>query len=312
MTNVILLKKTQGSASGRLEAIAATSGHEGRAPSPVTPANLKTKFLNWRLPPHKFALRYAQPLGPGFAQSPICPPFGGHFFLASSNEVEKDLKYIMRKLQNPQNKLRVGMVSLGCPKTLVDSEVLLGKIPAGQFSIAPNIEQSDVVLLNTCSFIEAAQKESIDYIRSLLEMKKKRQIKSVIVLGCMVQKFPEELRKEFKAVDAFVGTGEYDKLAGVLQSVAEGEKVFSMSEPGYLATSGEHRVALTPRHFRYLKISEGCDHICSFCTIPSFRGKHRSRTIEDVVKEAERLVGEGAKEIILTGQDTSFFGSLKT
>lgn len=210
--------------------------------------------------------------------------------------------------QKQSPKTRIGMVSLGCPKTLVDSEVLLGKIPAGQFSIASSIEQSDVVLLNTCSFIEAAQKESLDYIRSLVKMKKAGKIKSLIVLGCMVQRFPEELQSEFKDVDAFVGTGEYGKLSDVLQSVSEGEKVFTMDEPGYLATSGEHRIALTPKHFRYLKISEGCDHICSFCTIPSFRGKHRSRIISDVVSEAERLVSEGAKEIILTGQDTSFFG----
>ncbi len=214
----------------------------------------------------------------------------------------------MSKSKSSQKNLRVGMVSLGCPKTLVDSEVLLGKVPAGQFSIASSIDDSDVVLLNTCSFIDAAQKESLDYIRSLLKMKKERKIKSVVVLGCMVQKFPEELQKEFKEVDAFVGTGEYDKLASVLQSVSDGEKVFAMNEPGYLATSGEHRVALTPRHYRYLKISEGCDHICSFCTIPSFRGKHRSRTIEDVASEAARLVAEGAREVILTGQDTSFFG----
>jgi len=214
----------------------------------------------------------------------------------------------MAKIQPIKKALRVGMVSLGCPKTLVDSEILLGKIPGGQFSIAQSIEESDVVLLNTCSFIEAAQKESMDYIRSLLKMKKARKIKSVVVLGCMVQKFPKELQEEFKDVDAFVGTGEYDKLATILQSVSDGEKTFTMSEPGYLATSGEHRIALTPMHFRYLKISEGCDHICSFCTIPSFRGKHRSRTIQDVVAEATRLVSEGAKEIILTGQDTSFFG----
>lgn len=214
----------------------------------------------------------------------------------------------MAKSEKKQTGLRVGMISLGCPKTLVDSEVLLGKIPAGDYSIASDINQSDVVLLNTCSFIDAAQKESLDYIRSLVKMKKARKIKSVVVLGCMVQKFPEELREEFKEVDAFVGTGDYDKLADVLKNVSEGEKVFSMHEPGYLATSGEQRIALTPKHFRYLKISEGCDHICSFCTIPSFRGKHRSRTISDVVTEASNLVRDGAKEIILTGQDTSFFG----
>ena len=204
--------------------------------------------------------------------------------------------------------VRVGMLSLGCPKTLVDSEVILGKLDPAKYRLVSSVTDCDVALLNTCSFIEEAQEESVGRILDLVELKKEKQIRAVIVMGCLVQRFPKDLRDQLKEVDAFIGSGDYARIPELVERVTQGEKVFSVGTPGYLATSGEVRVALTPAHYRYLKISEGCDHVCSFCTIPSFRGKHRSRTVDDVAAEAERLVREGAKEIILTGQDTTYFG----
>lgn len=200
------------------------------------------------------------------------------------------------------------MLSLGCPKTLVDSEIILGKLAGPAYQLVSNVGDCDVALLNTCSFIQDAQKESIDRILQLIELKKTNQIKALIVMGCMVQQFSQELQKELKEVDAFIGSGEYTKIPEIVNRVTHGEKVVSIGSAGYLSTAAETRISLTPRYYRYLKISEGCDHVCSFCTIPSFRGKHRSRTLEDVVQEAGGLVRDGAKEIILTGQDTSYFG----
>lgn len=217
------------------------------------------------------------------------------------------MKVISSVLQD-KKPIRIGMLSLGCPKTLVDSEVILGKLDPARFTIADSVADCDVALLNTCSFIQDAQEESVDRILELIELKKEKQIRAVVVMGCLVQKFPSQLQSELKEVDAFVGSGEYAKIAEIVEGVAAGRNIFSVGTPGYLSSAAEARIALTPSHYRYLKISEGCDHTCSFCTIPSFRGKHRSRTIQDVVEEAKRLAAEGAKEIILTGQDTTFFG----
>lgn len=205
-------------------------------------------------------------------------------------------------------KIRVGLLSLGCPKTLVDSELILGKLNPTRYSIAPSVVDCDIAMVNTCAFIKDAQQESIDHILSLIELKKEGQIRKLVVMGCLAQRFPRDLEQEFKEVDAFVGSGEYGKIPEILEGVTEGERAVRIGLPGYLYTSSERRIALTPPHYRYLKISEGCDHGCSFCTIPQFRGKHRSRSLEDVVEEAEKLISEGARELILTGQDTTFFG----
>lgn len=205
-------------------------------------------------------------------------------------------------------KWRVGILSLGCPKTLVDSELILGKLDPRRFSIASTVADCDIALLNTCAFIGSAQEESVDQILRLIELKKEGEIQKLIVLGCLVQRFPRDLQKELKEVDAFVGSGAYDKIPEVVEQVIGGERIAKIGVPGYLYTSAEARVSLTPLYSRYLKISEGCDHTCAFCVIPTFRGKHRSRPLEDVMEEAERLVSEGARELILTGQDTTFFG----
>jgi len=208
----------------------------------------------------------------------------------------------------PRNKVRIGMLSLGCPKTLVDSENILGGLSSDAYSLVPSVTDCDVALLNTCSFIQDSKEESIDRILELIELKKEKKIRALVVIGCLVQRYPKHLRAELKEVDAFIGSGDYHKIPGLLKNVLQGERVFAVSTPGYLATSAEARVALTPKHYRYLKISEGCDHICTFCAIPSFRGRHRSRSIEDIVNEAEELARQGAKELILTGQDTTYFG----
>ena len=211
-----------------------------------------------------------------------------------------------------RTKWRVGLMSLGCPKTLVDSELVLGKLDPAKYEITPTIADCDIAILNTCAFIHSAQEESVDQILKLVELKKEGEIQKIVVLGCLVQRFAEDLQKELKEVDAFVGSGEYAKIPEVLERLNdeshEEEKISAIGVPGYLYTSGENRISLTPLYSRYLKISEGCDHTCSFCVIPSFRGKHRSRGLEDILEEAEKLTSEGAREIILTGQDTTFYG----
>ncbi len=211
----------------------------------------------------------------------------------------------MKKNNRP---VRVGIISLGCPKTLVDSETILGKAQAAHFSITKDIAQSDIVLLNTCGFIKDAKQESIDTLLKLVELKKEKKLSGIVVAGCLVQRYAEDLRKEFPEVDAFVGSGDYRAIAEVLKKVAAGEKFVAVHRAGYLATADEARIALTPLYSRYLKISEGCDHQCSFCVIPKLRGPYRSRHIADLVKEAKQLAEEGAKELIVIGQDITKFG----
>lgn len=213
------------------------------------------------------------------------------------------------KPKSAPDPVRVGMLSLGCAKTLVDSEVILGKLGGNEaYRLVPDVSDCDVALLNTCAFIGDAQKESVDRILQLVQWKKEKRVKAVVVMGCLVQRFPDELQKEIREVDAFIGSGEYAKIPEIVARVTGGQRVVSLGHPGYLVTAQDSRVALTPKFSRYVKISEGCDHVCTFCTIPTFRGKHRSRTIEDVETEVRTLAAFGAKEIILTGQDTTFFG----
>lgn len=200
------------------------------------------------------------------------------------------------------------MVSLGCPKNLVDSEVILGKLKGRRYAMAGTVGESDVVLVNTCGFIRDAKEESIDTILRLIELKRSGKISALIVMGCLVQRYPEELAENFREADAFIGSGDYDRIAEILENVLKGKKQRSFKRLGFLGHSGEERMPLTPPHCRFLKISEGCDHFCSFCVIPKIRGKFRSRAIPDVVREAKRLVREGARELILIGQDTTKFG----
>ena len=197
---------------------------------------------------------------------------------------------------------KVGFVSLGCPKNLVDSEVMMGILARGGYEITP---RADEAVVNTCSFIEPAQKESVQTILEMAEHKKFGAAKKLIVAGCLVERFRDQILEQIPEVDAVVGTGEIER---ILEAV-EGElKVLPGAAPTFLYHELTPRVVTTPRHTAYIKIAEGCDHPCSFCIIPQLRGAFRSRRFESVLREAENLAAAGAREITLIGQDTTSYG----
>src|SRR6202035_5061840 len=236
----------------------------------------------------------------------------------------------------PHSRPKVGFVSLGCPKNLVDSEVMMGMLAAGGAELVPRAEDADVIVVNTCSFIASAQQESVDTILEMARHKTDGRARKLVVAVCMVERFRDDIRKNIPEVDAVVGTGELEKIlaaAGVapaptksspfniLTSRPEGDAReaqgrFSRESwdgaiadlPNYLYDEATPRVLATPRYTAYIKIAEGCDHPCSFCIIPQLRGKFRSRRFESVVAEAERLARSGVREITLIGQDTTCYG----
>jgi len=193
--------------------------------------------------------------------------------------------------------LKIGVVSLGCPKNLVDTEILMGKLKAGKAEIVSKLEDADVIIVNTCGFIDAAKEESIDTILEVSQYREKG--KKIIVTGCLVERYKDQLQKEIPEVDLFVDLKEEIQIP---------EKIGIEISDKNLDLYRE-RIITTPPHLAYLKISEGCDHTCAFCAIPQIRGKHRSRSIESIVKEAEALADRGVKEINVVSQDTSFYGT---
>jgi len=231
---------------------------------------------------------------------------------------------------------KVGFVSLGCPKNLVDSEVMMGMLAQAGAELTPNAENADVIVVNTCSFIGTAQQESIDTILEMARHKTDGKAKKLVVAGCLVERFRDEIRKNIPEVDAVVGTGELEKIlsaAGVaeaprapspfniLTSRPEGDHRREQGRfdrnswdgavsdlPNYLYDDHTPRILTTPRSSAYIKIAEGCDHPCSFCIIPQLRGQFRSRRFESVIAEAERLAQSGVREITLIGQDTTCYG----
>jgi ribosomal protein S12 methylthiotransferase len=234
----------------------------------------------------------------------------------------------------------VGFVSLGCPKNLVDSEVMIGMIARAGGELTPRAEDADVIVVNTCSFIESAQQESVDTILEMAGHKTAGRAKKLVVAGCLVERFRDQIQKDIPEVDAVVGTGELEGIlaaAGlrmpalnrpktdspfiVLPSRPEGnaraqQGRFSRESwdgaigdlPNYLYDDATPRILATPRHRAYIKIAEGCDHPCTFCIIPQLRGQFRSRRFESVIAEAERLANSGVREITLIGQDTTCYG----
>ena len=235
---------------------------------------------------------------------------------------------------------KVGLVSLGCAKNLIDSEIMIGHLQQAGMTMTPNPELADVLIINTCSFIDMAKKESIASVHEAVDGRaeggKKRAKQKIIVAGCMAQRFAQELPNLMPDVDAFIGLDQLTQVAPVIEGLlgkaeggrrkAESQTTHSISnsgppisnssdprsfvteKPQWIPDYDTPRFRLTPKHYAYVKIAEGCNHPCSFCIIPKIRGKHRSRTQESVVKEVEALVKSGVKEINLISQDTTYFG----
>jgi ribosomal protein S12 methylthiotransferase len=200
--------------------------------------------------------------------------------------------------------LKIGFVSLGCPKNLVDSEVMMGQLVANGHELTPVPAEADVLVVNTCSFIDPAKQESVDTILEMAEYKKTGRARKLIVAGCLVERYRGDIRRDLPEVDAVVGTNELERIV----SLVDGGEAPAGGQAPYLYTHLTPRVLATPRHFAYIKIAEGCDHPCSFCVIPQFRGAFRSRRFESVVAEAGRLLGQGVRELNLIGQDTTCYG----
>ncbi len=230
--------------------------------------------------------------------------------------------------------MKIGMVSLGCPKNLVDSEVMLGLAQKGGHRLTRDAAEADVLVVNTCAFIDKAKQESIDTILEMAEHKKTGACRRLVVTGCMAERYRDELRAQIPEIDAILGTGEVPMIVEALQGSgigdqgstphastlipllrSNGERVNLRSPipdprslPDYLYDANTPRLLATPRHYAYIKIAEGCDYKCAFCIIPTLRGNYRSRSIDSVVQEAERLAASGVKELLLISQDTSFYG----
>ena len=236
-----------------------------------------------------------------------------------------------------EKRTKIGFISLGCPKNLVDSEVMMGLLDRGGARLTSRPEEADILVVNTCSFIDTAKQESIDTILEMAAHKTTGRAQKLIVAGCLVERYRQQIQKEIPEVDAVVGTGELEKIleaAGltspvpaaaspfpILNSRPEGQAReqagrFSREEwsgaqsvlPQYLYDENTPRVLATPPHLAYIKIAEGCDHPCAFCIIPQLRGKFRSRRFESVIAEVQRLASGGVREITLIGQDTTCYG----
>lgn len=207
-------------------------------------------------------------------------------------------------------KQKVSLVSLGCPKNLVDAEVMLGHLPADRFEIVTDEAQADIIIVNTCSFIKEAKEESVETILEVADYKKNGRCRLLVVTGCLPQRYREELAGELPEVDLFMGTGDAPRIVELLDAHARGkETVQAVGLPEYLYDHTTPRVQSSPFYSTYVKIAEGCANHCSYCIIPQLRGTLRSRSIASVVEEVRRLVGSGVKEVNLIAQDVTAYGA---
>jgi ribosomal protein S12 methylthiotransferase len=204
---------------------------------------------------------------------------------------------------------KVSIISLGCARNLVDAEVMGGLLQQGHYEVVSEPAEADIVLINTCSFIDAAKEESIDTILETARLKEEGRLQTLVVAGCLPQRYSEELVRELPEVDLFIGTGEVPRIVEILREHREskGQRLY-IGIPRYLYDHDTPRLRTTPSHTAFLKVSEGCDHKCAFCIIPQLRGPHRSRPIASIVKEAEMLARAGVKEINLIAQDLTAYG----
>jgi ribosomal protein S12 methylthiotransferase len=207
-----------------------------------------------------------------------------------------------------QPKQKFSIISLGCARNLVDSEVMSGLLEQDQYEMVQEPADADVVLINTCGFIDAAKAESIDTIVEISRLKQEGKLRKLVVAGCLSQRYPQELATELPEVDLFIGTGEVPRIVNILQEHERQNRRHYIGVPEYLYDHVTPRLRSTPSYTAFLKVSEGCDHKCAFCIIPKLRGPHRSRSIESVVKEATMLAQSGVKEINLIAQDLTAYG----
>jgi len=204
-------------------------------------------------------------------------------------------------------KYKVGMISLGCPKNQVDGEIMLQKLNSNGFDIAPSIEESDIMIINTCGFIEDAKKEAIETILEVAQYKEAGLISAIVVTGCLAERYQDEILKEIPEVDAVIGIGADRDIVKVCQKALVGVITSYYPNKKYLLLEGE-RMLSTPSHWAYLKLSDGCDNKCSYCAIPGIRGSYIERPMESIIEEAKALALKGIKEIILIAQDTTKYG----
>jgi ribosomal protein S12 methylthiotransferase len=212
---------------------------------------------------------------------------------------------------------KIGFISLGCPKNLVDSEVMMGQLKNHGYELTTNRETADVIVVNTCGFIQSAKEESINTILEMAELKDTANLKRLVVAGCLVERYRQDLLNQLPEVDAVLGTSEIEKIVAAVDpaAVAAQDAAFVTSNawmtrglPTYLYNEDSPRLLATPKHFAYLKIAEGCDHTCAFCAIPQMRGNYRSRRAGSILREAEQLAAQGVKELVLISQDSTQYG----
>src|SRR3954447_12566286 len=201
-------------------------------------------------------------------------------------------------------------VSLGCPKNLVDSERMLGKLAQDGYALSPDADGADVVVVNTCGFIEPARQESLAVIREMLALKKQGRVGAVVVAGCLAERQKDMLLEQVPDVDQIVGVFGREEIAAVVDRAVAGQREQrSVFRPAPVrALEDTSRLRITPRHYAYLKISEGCDRLCTFCAIPKMRGKHATKPIEEVIREANELAADGVRELIIVAQDSTYYG----
>ncbi len=202
--------------------------------------------------------------------------------------------------------MKIGAISLGCDKNRVDTEKMLSRLVVGGHTLVGSEEEADVIIVNTCAFIDKAKEESIDEILSAIAAKNVGKGKKVIVTGCLAQRYAETLKEEFPEVDAILGIADYDAILKTVEDVEDGEKVLNCAN---LDAFYSDRVLTTPYHYAYLKIADGCSNHCTYCAIPSIRGKYRSEKLEDLIEEAKKLSDDGVKELILVAQDVTRYGT---
>lgn len=201
----------------------------------------------------------------------------------------------------------IGLLSLGCEKNRVDAEILLFKLKESGYNIVSSVELADIVIVNTCGFIDDAKNESIEEILLVAKLKKSGLLKGIIVTGCLAERYKEEVLKEIPEVDAVIGIGANNDIVKVVKNVINGIKTESFPDKILLPLNGD-RIQTTPKQYAYLKIADGCDNKCTYCAIPLIRGKYRSRKIEDILNEAKLLAKNGVKELLIIAQDTTRYG----